>query len=307
MSNNPHIPFVKLRAELLIDTRSTLGEGVIWNHITKKLLWVDIDEGLLHTYDPALECMSTAAFKQKVSMVAIADQDHLILAFHDGLYNYETSTGRLQALAHNPENQTTTNRFNDGKCDAMGRLWLGTMGHKQSAALYCVDHEHQIQTMLTGITTSNGIAWSPDQQDMYYIDSDTSKVVAYAFEPRTGRISNPRDVISIPEVMGIPDGSAIDAEGMIWIALWGGYCVTRWNPVNGALLATVAVPSKNVTSCTFGGEQMDQLYITTARTQTSAAELKLNPYSGGIFVLTPGVKGKLTNLFQSKYNLNKHK
>lgn len=302
MPNKPIYPILKLQAKLLIDVRSELGESALWNHFTQELLWVDIDKGLLHSYDPALHTHRTTSFDREVSMIAIANPENLILAFADGIYNYKISNQELSIIRSNPEKDTTGNRFNDGKCDASGRLWLGTMGGTQSAALYCLDAQHKLKTMLTAITTSNGITWSADQQSMYYIDSDTSTVKAYNFEPETGRLSNPRVAISIPKAMGIPDGSAMDTEGMIWVALWGGYGVARWNPLNGILLATIAIPAKNVTSCAFGGEQLDQLYITTARTQNSAEELAQYPHSGGVFVAEPGVTGMQTNLFQNKYD-----
>lgn len=287
-----------MKARLVIDTQSTLGEGPIWNPIAQKLYWVDIDRCLLHGYDPAIELHQSIVFDQKISAVVPGSDGALILAMKDGVYSYDTTNSKLQLIVSNPENSSTGNRFNDGKCDASGRLWLGTMGNQQSAALYRIDADHSIQTILTNISTSNGIVWSLDQKIMYYIDSDTYKVIAYAFDNRTGQISNPKEVITIPTNLGMPDGSTLDSEGMIWIALWGGYAVTRWNPENGKLLATVEVPSKNVTACAFGGKNLDLLYITTA--QGSATDLNEQPNSGGLFVVKPGTRGIEANFFQNK-------
>lgn len=288
---------IVLKAELLLDSRSMLGEGAIWNHKTQELYWVDIEAQLLHWFDPLTSTNQTAHFGQKISAVIPGTDDTLLLALKDGVYSYEKLTGLLRRLLSNPENYTSGNRFNDGKCDPSGRLWLGTMGASRSAALYRIDADLSMHRMETGITTSNGIAWSDDKKTMYYIDTSVHKVVAYSYDDKTGRISTPYDAITIPEDMGKPDGCSLDAEGMIWIALWGGYAVGRWDPRTGVLRCRVEVPAKNVTSCAFGGENLDTLYITTARTSTSEAELFQCPYSGGMFTVKPGVKGIPANHF----------
>lgn len=295
MSDNQQ-PIV-LKAELLLDSRSTLGEGAIWDDQTQKLYWVDIDAQLLHCFDPLTSINQTTHFEQKISTVVPSTDGTLLLALKDGVYSYEKSTDLLCNLLFNPENHTSGNRFNDGKCDPSGRLWLGTMGASNSAALYRVNTDLSIHIMKTGVTTSNGIAWSGDKKTMYYIDTSTHKVIAHNYDDTTGQLSSPYDAINIPEHMGKPDGCTLDAEGMIWIALWGGYAAGRWDPRTGTLLCKVEVPAKNVTSCAFGRENLDTLYITTARTSASEEELLLYPYSGGLFTVKPGVKGIRANHF----------
>lgn len=297
MSNSPLSPKTTLKASLLLDTRSALGEGAIWNDTDQKLYWVDIDTGLLHWFDPLTALKETAAFDQKISTVVPTQQGNLLVALKDGIYSYEKASGQLELLISNPENDSSGNRFNDGKCDPSGRLWVGTMGDEQSANLYRVDQDHSIYTMKTQVSTSNGIVWSLDKKTMFYIDTSTHKVVAYDYDDHSGQISNPVDAIIIPKNMGKPDGSTIDSEGMIWIALWGGYAVTRWNPKTGDLLCKIEVASKNITSCAFGGKNLDTLYITTARTKTSEEELELYPNSGALFVIKPGVTGIKANQF----------
>ena len=292
---NPTIPLLKAR--LLLDSRSALGEGAIWNHEDQKLYWVDIDRGSLHWFDPISLHHETAFVGQKISTVVPTTNGNLLLALKDGVYTYQKTTSQLNLIAPNPENNISGNRFNDGKCDPSGRLWLGTMGKPQSAALYRVDPDHSIQIMQTSVTTSNGIAWSADKKKMYYIDTSTQKVVAYVYDDKTGQISAPCDSIVIPVSMGTPDGCTMDSEGMIWIALWGGYSAGRWNPQTGELLCKVEIPAKNVTSCAFGGAELDTLYLTTARASVPEAELKQYPYSGGVFVVNPGVKGIKANHF----------
>jgi sugar lactone lactonase YvrE len=280
-----------LKAELLLDTKSDLGEGAIWHPKEKKLYWVDINQGLLHRYDPATRTNETIELGQKVGTVVPANCGNAIVALHDGIYRYCFTDKKLELLQPNPENSTTKNRFNDGKCDPTGRFWVGTIGANNSAALYRLDADNSIHIMKRDVGTSNGIVWSLDKKTMYYIDTNTGKVAAYDYDNTTGDIANPRDAIVIPKGMGGPDGSTIDSEGMIWIAHWGGSCVARWNPGTGELLCKVEVAAQQVTSCAFGGENLDTLFITTAREGLNEKDLLEYPLSGGIFVVKPGVKG----------------
>ena len=291
---------IVLKAELLLDTESDLGEGSIWNFKEKKLWWVDINRGLLHVYNPAAKQNETFALGQKIGTVVPTTKGNALVALHDGIYRFRFFDKKLEKTLPNPENETTKNRFNDGKCDPAGRFWAGTIGPKKSAALYRMDADYSIRAMKRDVGISNGIVWSLDKKIMYYIDTGTRKVVAYDYNNRTGDISNPRDAIVIPPDFGGPDGSTIDSEGMIWIAHWGGFCVARWNPKTGELLCKVEVPAKQVTSCAFGGENLDTLFITTAREGLKEKDLEEYPHSGGLFVVKPGVKGIKANLFIEK-------
>jgi len=286
-----------LKADLLLNTSSVLGEGAIWNHQDEMLYWVDIEQKQLHWLEPISQKHETISFEKKISTVVPTLKGALLIALEDGIYNYNTSTQELNLIQPNPENSSTGNRFNDGKCDPSGRFWVGTLGNNESAALYRLDADYKFHTILTGITNSNGILWSPDNQTMYHIDTPTYEVKAYEFDNNTGQISNCRTAITVPKHMGYPDGATIDSEGMIWIALWGGYSVSRWDPNTGELISMVTVDSKNVSSCAFGGKNLDTLYITTAKTQVSPEALNEHPYSGGLFVVKPGVKGIKANLF----------
>lgn len=299
MTNNTFSPTASLKAELLLNTNSLLGEGAIWSHDDQTLYWVDIEQKKLHWLNPSTSEHNTFTLPKKITAAIPTSKGTLLITLADGIYHYNPTTHNLTLIRLNPENETTGNRFNDGKCDPIGNFWIGTMGEHQSAALYRLNTDLTLTTILTGITNSNGILWSPDQKTMYYIDTPTYKVTAYDFDNHTGQITNPRIVITVPAHMGYPDGATIDSEGMIWIALWGGYCVSRWNPKTGDLLSTVEVSSKNVTSCAFGGPMLDTLYITTARTQLSADDLKQHPNSGGLFVVKPGISGIKANFFNT--------
>nr|WP_121270745.1 SMP-30/gluconolactonase/LRE family protein [Pedobacter schmidteae] len=288
------------KANLLLDSRCMLGEGAIWDYQAQRLYWVDIELGQLHWLSPSSGISEYSFPGKNISTVVPTSKGALLVALKDGIYDYQLSNHQLTLIQANPENHLTGNRFNDGKCDPSGRFWVGTMGDEQSAALYRVDRDYAIYTMQKGITNSNGIVWSADKKTMYYIDTPTYKVTAYTYNNKTGQISNPRVVINVPKEIGYPDGATIDAEGMLWIAIWGGYCVGRWNPETGELLSKVAVDAKNVTSCAFGSEALDTLYITTARTQQNEEDLKKYPHSGGLFALKPGVKGVKANFFEQQ-------
>lgn len=163
--------------------------------------------------------------------------------------------------------------------------------------MYCLGEEGILMRMKSYITISNGLTWSVDKRKMYYIDTPTGEVVAFWNDGKTGSIDSGKVVIRIPPEMGRPDGMTIDAEGKLWIAHYGGAAVRRWDPDNGKLLKTVIVPERNVTSCTFGGADLDILYITTARQSNSAEDPEKYPLSGGLFSCKPGAKGVRANLF----------
>ena len=147
------------------------------------------------------------------------------------------------------------------------------------------------------MTTSNGLDWSLDLSTMYYIDTPTMMVRAFDYDADEGSISGERIVVQVPEGVGQPDGMTVDAEGMLWVAHWDGGRVTRWNPLDGRLLATVAIPADRVTSCAFGRAHLDTLFITTARHGLDATQLVAQPQAGGLFAVRPGVCGTKAHLF----------
>jgi sugar lactone lactonase YvrE len=195
------------------------------------------------------------------------------------------------------EEDLDTNRFNDGKVDPNGRFWAGTMDKAEktaSGSLYCLFPDLSVKKRETSITVSNGLTWSIDKRTMYYIDSPTQKVFAYDYDDSTGEISNKRVVFSIND-NSFPDGMTVDEEGMLWVALWDGSSVIRFDPTNGSLLQRIAFPTSRVTSCCWGGEDLDTLYVTTARVGLAAEQLRKEPTAGGLFAVKHlGVKGTPT-------------
>ena len=281
------------RIELLLDAKATLGEGPAWDAKTNTLYWVDILEKRIHMYDGADRVIQLEDY---VGCVAPCRDGRLVIALRFGLWTLDLSAAKLTEIAV-PRGEPSTNRFNDGKCDPAGRLLAGTMDMNEreaSGALYSLSSDLKITKLLEGIRISNGLAWSPDYKTLYYIDTPTREVKAFEYDLDTGRIGGARVVIRVPEELGFPDGMTSDTEGNLWIAMWAGAQVTRWDPRRGQLLEQIEVPAWNVTSCVFGGEELNELYITTASSGMDAADLSHYPQSGGLFRLRTNVRGMPT-------------
>lgn len=286
-------------SKVLLNTQAQLGEGSIWHYKHKLLYWVDIDKGILYTYNPLNTEEKSYELGQKVGTVVPIDTGGVMVALKDGIYSYNLDNRKLNLLV-SPEKEKTQNRFNDGKCDPAGRFWVGSMGPRYNASLYRITSNGKATQMLDSISTSNGIVWTADKKTMYYIDTSTGLVRAFDYNNQTGNISNERVVIRYPKGIGYPDGMSIDSEGKLWIAHWGGNCVGRWDPGTGEMIAKVEVDAPNVTSCAFGGKDLDILYITTASVGMKEEAKQQYPNAGKVFVAYPGVKGTRSNFFKTK-------
>jgi sugar lactone lactonase YvrE len=286
--------------EVVSDEVAQLGEGALWNPFNNTLLWIDIEGKKLHVFDPKSKLNQSIELNQRIGTVVPINETEVLVALKDGIYQLNTQTEALKKMA-DPEPDRTDNRFNDGKCDPNGRFWVGTMsmnGLDNQGALYCVYPDFSVEKKIDSVSISNGIVWSLDKTKMYYIDTPTRKVVEYQYDNATGAISAPRDAIVIPDSLGFPDGSTLDVEGMLWIAMWNGHSLTRWNPQTGELLQRLEVPALNVTSCAFGGENLDVLYITTAFLGMDEDQQAQYPLAGQLFAVKPGVKGVSANFFK---------
>ncbi|PFY03756.1 Senescence marker protein-30 [Bacillus pseudomycoides] len=266
------------------------------------LYWVDILGKKVCIYNPITNINRKISLDQQIGCVVQDASGGVILAMERGFHSLNLETEELK-LIHNPESHLPENRFNDGKCDPAGRFWAGTTdlyGVSAAGSLYFLDTDFSVKKQLEHVNTSNGLAWSPDQRYLYFIDTPTKKVTRFDYDIHTGTISNPIDIIIIPNSEGLPDGMTIDEEGCLWIAHWGGAKITRWNPMTGEKILTVPVPALNVTSCTFGGPDLTELYITTARTRMNQDQLEVYPYAGGVFRIKTQVKGCPTYQFNHK-------
>lgn len=292
-----------LTPELVLDAKVSLGEGAIWDAGQQKLHWVDIEGGRVFTYDPATGENRVWDVGQQIGTVVPRTRGGLMLALREGFAEFDPKTGRVTMRPRPPEHDPAEVRFNDGKCDPAGRFWAGTMAlvkreGKGLGKLYRLDADGSMHVMARDVGISNGITWSLDRRILYFIDTPLVRVDAFDYDDATGAIANRRTVITVPPDIGRPDGSTMDAEGMLWIAMWEGWKVTRWNPMTGALLQTIRLPAARITSCAFGGRNLDTLYITSARRGLTEEQLMEQPLAGGLFKVKPGVRGMRASAYR---------
>lgn len=293
--NQSH-PKVVLEYEI----KALLGEGAIWNYKTHELLWVDIEGKTLNRYDAKNKKNNSVKVPSRIGTVVPVNSTEAVVALEDGIYLIDVASGKIGQIS-NIESDKVNNRFNDGKCDPNGNLWVGSMVMKKSnytAALYKVEGNGKTTKMLDGIKISNGIVWTSDKKTMYYIDTPTHKIMAYDFDSKNSTISNGRVAVEVNTQIGYPDGMAIDEEGMLWVGLWNGNAVGRFNPQTGKLIQKIEVPAHNVTACAFGGKNLEILYITTASVDMTDEEQKKYPLAGSLFSVKPGVKGVKSHFFK---------
>lgn len=270
-------------------TRATLGESPLWDSGGECLYWVDILGETLHSYHPGADIHESIPLGQPVCNVVTHREGGLVLALLDGLYRYRN--GALIPLG-SPEGYDPAVRFNDGKCDAKGRLFLGSCSPVPGgAALYRWSAADGWRTVLTGVSISNGMAWNADSTVFYYIDTATREVWAFDYDLAAGELARRRTAFALSPGDGVPDGMAIDDDGMLWIAHWGGGKISRWDPEKGAQLEQILLPAPHVTACAFGGADGGTLYVTTARMDLTDSQLDCYPLSGGLFAVEPGVTG----------------
>ncbi len=282
--------------EVVWPAGARLGEGAFWHNELQELWWIDIEGKKFYQFRPGQGDSKTTNLPARIgTVVPVAGENYALLALENGLERMNLITTARTPVTH-PAVGIDSMRYNDGKVDPEGRLWVGTMhlaAKPDAAALYRVEADGATAKMLDKITISNGICWSADGRTMYYIDTPTRQVRAYPFTPSTGAIGPAEVVVEIPEDLGFPDGMTIDAEGMLWVAMYDGFGVTRWNPEDGKLLERVSLPVPKVTSVAFGGPDLTDLYITTAREGMSEEELAEYPQSGHLFKVKTTVKGVL--------------
>jgi len=287
-----------LTADCVLDAKAVLGEGPVWRAETQDLVWVDIESARVCCFNPATGENQTWDVGEKPGLAVPTKQGDLILGTSVGFVRLDLASGVLSPII-DPEQDLPNNRFNDGKVDPEGRLWAGTMGLDEApnvGSLYRLNRNLSTDKLFDQVTISNGMAWTSDQKTFYYIDSPTRRVDVFDCDMAGGTVSDRRTAFELPEGMGYPDGMSIDNEGMLWVALWQGWGVARFAP-GGALLAKVEVPVECVTSCCFGGENWDELYITTSSRDLDETGRAEQPLAGGLFRCRPGVSGPPTNLF----------
>jgi sugar lactone lactonase YvrE len=280
----------------VLTVRARLGEGPVWDAATQSLFWVDIYNHRVHRLVPTTGAECIYDVGDVVSAVALGPSDTLLLAQRHHIAWLDLQSGRaehLQAI----EDDRPGNRLNDGKCDANGRFWIGSMAEGEGEGrLYRYDPDGSVHVVETGLTISNGLGWSPDQQTFYLTDSPTKRIYAYSYDAEAGTISDRRVLVDLTAEGFFPDGLAVDEDGCIWSAQWDGECIIRYAP-DGTELARIAVPVPRPTSCAFGGADRRDLYITTASVGMSEKEVDRNVSSGDLFCVRTDTAGLLTNRF----------
>ena len=287
-----------LTSECVLDAKAILGEGPVWRSATNDLVWVDIESSKVCCFSPSKGRNNSWNVGGKVGLAVPSEKGDLILGMTIGLARLDMQSGDVSPII-DPEKDYINNRFNDGKVDPKGRLWAGTMGLDEApdvGSLYRLNRNLSIDKLFGNVSISNGMAWSADHKSFYYIDSPTRQIAVFDCDMNSGIVSNRRVAFELPDGMGYPDGMCIDNEGMLWVALWQGWGVGRFNPC-GELLCKIEVPVECVTSCCFGGENWDELYITTSSRDLDEAGRIQQPLAGGVFRCKPNISAPPTNLF----------
>jgi sugar lactone lactonase YvrE len=278
--------------QCVVEDLEILGESPVWSVVEQMLYWVDVRAPAIHRFDPETGDHRKWPVPEQVGSIGLASDARLIAALRTGFFYFNTKSGDLEPI-FDPEPNLPVNRLNDGKMDPAGRFWCGSMSDPDRApvgTLYRLDPDGTCTATEDGLTIPNALCWAPDGKTMYFADSVERMIRAYDFDPVSGEMSNRRTFVTVPEADGVPDGATVDAQGYLWSAHMRGWRVTRYTP-DGRIDRVIELPCSNITSCGFGGENLDVLYITTARQRLTEEELAAQPLAGSLFAAKPGVSG----------------
>lgn len=281
------------RAELLIDSRCTLGEGPIWHPGRQQLLWFDIQEHRLHSADAKGSRARSWVFSEPVAAAAVVDDRTVVVVSASGLEKLDLETDAREHIVDIEADKPET-RSNDSRLHPSGTFWIGTMARDGQGALGSVYlfRAGALEQIMSGIKIPNATCFSPDGKTAYFADTPTRRIMRCATDPANGHPVGPWELfIDTSDDRGLPDGAVVDAEGYLWSARWGGGCVIRYAP-DGSTDRIIDVPATKVTCPAFGGPGLTTLYVTTAREDLDAAQLEDQPHAGGIFAIDVGVRGQ---------------
>jgi sugar lactone lactonase YvrE len=280
-------------AEVLCRSNCELGESPVWHRERRTCFWVDIEAKTIFEYSWDNKSVMQYQLDHRISVIIPAKKNKLVLGLQGGAAKFDLLTAQLTWLP-SPDVNWNDFRCNDGGADVRGRLWISTMElshQKRSGAIYCVNNTGLITKEISDISIPNGIVFSADHKRMYYTDSAMAEIYAYLYDVETAAIQFEKIAVKIPANLGLPDGMAMDKEGMLWVALWGGCGVGRFNLQTGEMIDFIDIPAPHVTACCFAGGELDHMVITTARSGLSEDELKIYPESGNVFIVKTNVKG----------------
>lgn len=274
-----------------------LGECPLWHAGESALYWIDIPGKAVHRLHITSSAHRSWPMPEEPGCLALHAEGGLVVALRNGLFRLDTESGEMTSLHAAPYDESKL-RFNDGRCDAMGRLWTGTIYEprdQQLGGLFCFERG-QLRDAAHPVTTSNGVAFSTDKRTMFHSNTPAHRIDAYDFDLASGKTSNKRlfkqfdTDKSAPGYGGRPDGAAIDSENAYWCAMFEGGRVLRLS-ANGDILQEIKVPARCPTMVAFGGEDLRTLYITTGRNGRSEAELAQYPLSGFVLSVRVDVAG----------------
>ncbi|MBL8311587.1 MAG: SMP-30/gluconolactonase/LRE family protein [Burkholderiales bacterium] len=281
---NPATQPHRYRATLALDARATLGECIRWDEREKLIYWVDIPGRLMHRYDPATGHDEAVALPQEMGCFTLTERGDFVCGMRSGYARLDRFGGEFTPLA-SPDYDPSKARFNDGRCDSAGRFWAGTMWDPRDRAggrVYRLLADGRFSAHCNPVVIANGITFSPDGRRMTLSDTPNHVLWAFDYDAATGTPSNRTVLRHYVPGGGRPDGACVDAAGNIFVALMAGGCVEKISPA-GELLAVIELPIPNITCCTFAGDDLRTLYITTARVRMTDAELAAHPEAGGLF------------------------
>ncbi len=274
-----------------------VGEGPIWDSDADAVYWVDIKAPAIHRYTWATGDKASWPVPEPIGCIARRRRGGFIVGLKSGFAFLDNPNGPIQRIG-SPEPNLPSNRLNDGKCDSAGRFWAGTMDDEEKSptgSLYRLDTEWAWHRADGSYVVTNGPAFSPDGQTIYY--TDTVGRTVYAFDLGVdGTLANKRPFVRCGDGDGYPDGMTTDADGFLRIAHWGGWRVTRFT-LDGSVDRILELPVAQVTSCVFGGPDLDRLYITSASYGLDAEARQAQPLAGGLFEAQVGVRGLPTLLY----------
>lgn len=278
---------------VLFNARHELAESPVWDWRTSQLWWVDIFAGTVHSSnDDKFRRLPSPA-----GSIGLALNNQVVAATSEGVVLLETSTSRIQIIDDLQDELSDGRRANDGKVAPDGTFWFGTMAHEAPGvigALYRTNAEGSTRRLVKDLNIPNGMDWSKSGERFYHTDTGTSVISRY----RAGGVSlgNPDLHIDLSRYPGRPDGMTIDSDDNLWVCFWAGAALRKFSP-EGDLLMEIAMPVSNPTSCTFGGEHLNELFITTATYGLTESQLESQPLAGSIFSLTTESTGRRAHVF----------